>query len=497
MTPAACLARWENVGEAHRQGRVASQLPLSLPFHPRSFSRDEGAINRVVKAMSFRIAAIDAFEILDSRGYPTLRVGVRLEGGHVGIASVPSGASTGRHEAIELRDGNPTRYCGKGVLTAASNVQMLIQPHLKGFDARDQLTIDQSLIELDGSPDKSRLGANAILGVSMAVARAAALASGLPLYQHLGGSTARRLPVPMLNVINGGRHAENSLDFQEFMIIPHGAPTFSEALRYGAETFHALSAGLRRRGYSTAVGDEGGFAPNLKSADEACELIIEATRAAGLTPSRDIAIALDPAATSFWAKGRYALEKSNGGIIPQERLLEFYASLVNSYPIISIEDGFAEDDWEGFRAHTAMLGDRVQIVGDDLYATNPTLIRRGIEERATNSALIKLNQIGTISETIKAIEICRQAGWGYVISHRSGETEDTFIADFAVAMDGGQIKAGSLSRSERLAKYNRLIEIERELGSSAAYVNPFSKAQKPGPTLTHTDVNGQPLALLQ
>jgi enolase len=439
--------------------------------------------------MSFCIAAIDAFEILDSRGYPTLRVGVRLEGGHLGTASVPSGASTGRHEAIELRDGNPTRYRGKGVLTAASNVQMLIQPHLKGSDASDQVTIDQSLLELDGSPDKSRLGANAILGVSMAVARASAAAAGVPLYRHLGDSTARRLPVPMLNVINGGRHAENSLDFQEFMVVPHGAPTFSEALRYGAETFHALSAGLRKRGYSTAVGDEGGFAPNLKSADEACELIIEAIRAAGLTPNRDIAIALDPAATSFWTNGGYVLEKSKVGIMSQEKLLELYATLVNSYPIISIEDGFAEDDWEGFRAHTVMLGDRIQIVGDDLYATNPTLIRRGVEERATNAALIKLNQIGTISETIKAIEVCRQAGWRYVISHRSGETEDTFIADFAVVMDGGQIKAGSLSRSERLAKYNRLIEIERELGSSAIYVNPFRKARKPAPAPSHNDGN--------
>jgi enolase len=290
----------------------------------------------------------------------------------------------------------------------------------------------------------------------------------------------------MLNVINGGRHAENSLDFQEFMIVPHGAPTFSEALRYGAETFHALSAGLRKRGYSTAVGDEGGFAPNLKSVNEACELIIEAIRAAGLTPNRDIAIALDPAATSFWANGRYSL---NANIISREKLLELYASLVNSYPVISIEDGFAEDDWDGFRAHTAMLGDRIQIVGDDLYATNPILIRRGVEERATNSALIKLNQIGTVSETIKAIEMCRQAGWRYVISHRSGETEDTFIADFAVAMDGGQIKAGSLSRSERLAKYNRLIEVERDLGSSAVYVNPFRKAGKPA--VAHTDVNGE------
>jgi enolase len=432
-----------------------------------------------MKSTNLSIEEIDAFEILDSRGYPTLRVTVKLKGGDLGVVSVPSGASTGRYEAIELRDENPARYGGKGVLTAISNVRALIQPLLKGFDASLQKTIDQSLIELDGTRDKSRLGANAILGVSMAATRAAAAASDLPLYEYLGGSSARRLPVPMMNVINGGRHAENSLDFQEFMIVPHGAPTFDEAVRYGAETFHALRAGLHKRGYSTAVGDEGGFAPNLKSADEACDLIIEAICAAGLRPGDDIAIALDPAATSFWKNGRYVLEKSNGGMISRETLLELYARLVNSYPIISIEDGFAEDDWEAFHAHTAMLGDRIQIVGDDLYATNPTLIRRGIEEHATNAALIKLNQIGTVSETVKAIETCRVAGWQYIISHRSGETEDTFIADFAVAMGGGQIKAGSLSRSERLAKYNRLIEIERELGASALYESPFRSTRAP------------------
>ena len=427
--------------------------------------------------MSVKIESIDAFEILDSRGYPTLRVTVELEDGHCGTASVPSGASTGRYEAIELRDGDPTRYGGKGVLKAVSNVRTLIQPRLKGSDATLQTTIDESLIKLDGTGNKSCLGANAILGVSMAVARAAAAAADLPLYEYLGGPSACRLPVPMMNVINGGRHAENSLDFQEFMIVPHGAPTFSEALRYGAETFHALSATLHQRGYSTAVGDEGGFAPNLKSTDEACELIVEAIRTAGLTPGDDIALALDPAATSFCKDGRYALEKSKGGIVSREKLLELYVHLVDAYPILSIEDGFAEDDWEGFHAQTATLGDRIQIVGDDLYATNPALIGRGIEERATNSALIKLNQIGTVSETVKAIEMCRKADWQYVISHRSGETEDTFIADFAVAMNGGQIKAGSLSRSERLAKYNRLIEIERELASSAVYESPFRNTQ--------------------
>jgi enolase len=425
--------------------------------------------------MTHAIKAIDAFEILDSRGYPTLRVTVELESGHHGGASVPSGASTGQHEAIELRDGDAARYGGKGVLKAAANVRAVIQERLKGSDAADQSAIDRSLIDLDRTENKSNLGANAILGVSMAVARAAGAAAKLPLYEYLGGPSAHRLPIPMMNVINGGRHAANSLDFQEFMIVPHGAPTFAEALRYGAETFHALGARLHKAGYSTAVGDEGGFAPNLRSIDEACELIVEAIRAAGLRPGDDVAMALDPAASSFSKEGRYILERSNGKIISREALHELYRRLVDTYPIISIEDGFAEEDWEGFRAHTARLGDRIQIVGDDLYVTNPRFIRRGIDERATNAVLVKLNQIGTVSETIKAIEMCRKAGWQYVISHRSGETEDTFIADFAVAMGGGQIKTGSLSRSERLAKYNRLLEIERELASAAVYESPFGK----------------------
>jgi enolase len=426
--------------------------------------------------MAGKIKSIDAFEILDSRGNPTLRVTVELEDGHRGVASVPSGASTGAREAIELRDGDAARYRGKGVLKAISNVRTHISPRLKGFDAGLQAKVDEALIQLDGTENKSRLGANAILGVSMAVARAGAIAGNVPLYVYLGGAAARRLPVPMMNVINGGQHAENSLDFQEFMIVPHGAPTFSEAMRYGAETFQALRAALHKRGYSVAVGDEGGFAPNLRSTDEACELIIEAIRVAGFKPTDEIALALDPAATSFWKDGRYELAKSKGGIISREKLLELYRRLVDAYGIISIEDGFAEDDWDGFCAQTAMLGDRVQIVGDDLYVTNPALIQRGIQEQTTNSVLIKLNQIGTVSETVQAIETCRKASWGYIISHRSGETEDTFIADFAVAMNGGQIKAGSLCRSERLAKYNRLIEIERELGSAAVYESPFRKA---------------------
>jgi enolase len=401
-----------------------------------------------------------------------------LEDGHRGVASVPSGASTGAREAIELRDGDSARYRGKGVLKAISNVRTLIQPRLKGFDAGLQAKVDEALIQLDGTENKSRLGANAILGVSMAVARAGAIAANVPLYVYLGGGATHRLPVPMMNVINGGQHAENSLDFQEFMLVPHGAPTFSEAMRYGAETFQALRASLHKRGYSVAVGDEGGFAPDLRSADEACELIIEAIRVAGFKPADEIALALDPAATSFWKDGQYELAKSKGGIISREKLLELYRRLVDAYRIVSIEDGLAEDDWPGFHAQTAMLGDRVQIVGDDLYVTNPALIQRGIEERTTNAVLIKLNQIGTVSETVKAIDTCRKAGWRYIISHRSGETEDTFIADFAVAMNGGQIKAGSLCRSERLAKYNRLIEIERELGSSAVYDSPFRKVHQ-------------------
>ncbi len=429
-------------------------------------------------AVAVVIETIDAFEILDSRGYPTLRVVVTLENGQQGVASVPSGASTGRHEALELRDGDATRYGGKGVLKAVSHVRTIIRDHLLGAEVMSQETVDQALIALDGTENKSRLGANAILGVSMAVARAACAAKGIPLYEYLGTRSARRLPVPMMNVINGGRHAENSLDFQEFMIVPHGAPTFAEALRFGAETFHALRTALRKWGHSVAVGDEGGFAPNLSGSEEACEFIVQAIQSAGLRVGTDVAIALDPAATSFWNNEQYVFEKSSREAVSRQELLELYRRLVDAYPIVSIEDGFAEDDWDGFRLQTALQGNRIQIVGDDVYVTNPQFIRRGIEGRATNAALIKLNQIGTVSETIRAIEMCREAGWQYVISHRSGETEDTFISDFAVAMGGGQIKAGSLSRSERLAKYNRLLEIERELGPSAIYESPFSKFQQ-------------------
>jgi len=425
--------------------------------------------------MTSAIQTLSAYEILDSRGYPTLRVAATLADGQVGLASVPSGASTGRHEALELRDGDASRYGGKGVLKAVSNVNDVIRGRLTGMAAAPQEPIDAALIALDGTENKTKLGANSILGVSIAVARAAAASAGVPLYRYLGGSSAVRLPVPMMNVINGGRHAQNSLDFQEFMIVPHGALNFAEALRYGAETFHALHDLLHKAGYSTAVGDEGGFAPNLKSIEEACELIVAAIRKAGLRPGDDVAIALDPAASSFAEDGRYVFAKSGNKIVSRDELLALYNRLVDTYPIVSIEDGFAEDDWDGFRRQTAACGDRIQIVGDDLYVTNPRFIQKGIESSATNAVLIKLNQIGTVTETIKAVAMCRDAGWAYVISHRSGETEDTFIADFAVAMGGGQIKTGSLSRSERLAKYNRLLEIERELGSAAIYESPFLK----------------------
>ncbi len=420
-----------------------------------------------------KIESIRAIEILDSRGNPTIKTFVRLDNGITASASCPSGASTGEHEAVELRDGGRTRYNGKGVLKAVANVNELIAPLLIGMDAANQTEIDRLMIKLDGTANKSRLGANAILGVSMAVAHAAALGSGLPLYSYLGGPGARRLPVPMMNILNGGKHADNSVDFQEFMIMPFGADSFSEALRCGVETFHALKKILRDKGYSTAVGDEGGFAPSLKSNEEACEVIIAAIESAGYKPGKDIAIALDPAASSFFENGIYKVAKSGVGDKTTTDMIRLYGSWIDRYPIISIEDGLAENDWEGFRDQTASQGNRIQIVGDDIFVTNTKYIARGIHEKTANAALIKLNQIGTVTETIEAIELCRKAGWGFVISHRSGETEDTFIADFAVAMGGGQIKTGSASRSERIAKYNRLLEIDSELGKFAIFENPL------------------------
>jgi enolase len=422
-----------------------------------------------------KIASIRGLEILDSRGNPTVRVLLTLDDGTVASSSVPSGASTGEHEAVELRDGDKARFGGKGVVKAVANVNEQIAPKLVGFDPIRQSEIDKLLLQLDGSANKAKLGANAILGVSMAVAQAAAQMCGLPLYAYLGGVGATRLPVPMMNILNGGKHADNSVDFQEFMVMPIGAPSFAEALRYGAETFHALSKILKKKGYATSVGDEGGFAPNLKSNEEACEVIMEAIEAAGYKPGKDIAIALDPAASSFWAGGSYDLAKSGQGKKSSDEMIGLYQQWFMKFPIVSIEDGLDENDWSGFAKFTAAQGGRTQLVGDDIFVTNPDFIRRGIAEKAANAVLIKLNQIGTVSETVQAIALCREAGWGYVISHRSGETEDTFMADFAVAMGGGQIKTGSASRSERIAKYNRLLEIEAELGAAAEFRSPFGR----------------------
>jgi enolase len=424
--------------------------------------------------MNRKIHSVHALEILDSRGEPTLRIFVTLDDGTSACVSVPSGASTGVNEAVELRDGDKTRYGGRGVLRAVAHVNEIIAPKLIGMDPARQAEIDRAMIDLDGTPNKSRLGANAIVGVSMAVARVAAFALGLPLYRYLGGPGAVRMPVPMMNILNGGKHADNSMDFQEFMVMPLGAPMFAEALRWGSETFHALKEILQKRGYATSVGDEGGFAPHLQSNDEACEVIVEAIESAGYKPGRDVAIALDPAASAFFEDGAYNLAKSGQGRKTSAELTALYKTWVEKYPIVSIEDGLAESDWAGFREHTAVLGEKIQIVGDDIYVTNTRFITRGINEKTTNAVLIKLNQIGTVSETIAAIDLCRKAGWRFIISHRSGETEDTFLADFAVAMGGGQIKTGSACRSERIAKYNRLLEIEAELGKEAVFNNPLT-----------------------
>jgi enolase len=423
--------------------------------------------------MKRKIKDIRAMEILDSRGNPTVKAIVTLDNGITASASCPSGASTGENEAVELRDGGRTRYGGKGVLKAVANVNEIIAPVLIDMDPAHQAEIDRLMILLDGTQNKQRLGANAIVSVSMAVARVAALAAGLPLYAYMGGFGALRIPIPMMNILNGGKHADNSVDFQEFMIMPIGAPSFAEALRYGAQTFHALKDILSKEGYSTNVGDEGGFAPDLKSNDEACEVIIEAIEAAGFKPGKDIAIALDPAASSFFKNGVYNLAKSGQGKKTSDEMVAFYTTWVGKYPIVSIEDGLAESDWEGFRRQTASQGDKIQIVGDDIFVTNTKYITRGIQEKTANAVLIKLNQIGTVTETMEAIALCRKAGWGFVVSHRSGETEDTFIADFTVAMGGGQIKTGSVCRSERIAKYNRLLEIEAELGKAAIFENPL------------------------
>ena len=414
------------------------------------------------------ILQVRAREILDSRGNPTVEVEVWLEGGAFGRAAVPSGASTGTHEALELRDKDEKRYMGKGVLRAVENVNNIIAPELVGMESTAQAEIDELLIELDGTENKRRLGANAILGVSMAVAQASANEAGLPLYAYLGGVGARVLPVPLMNVINGGVHADNDLDLQEFMIVPLGAPTFAEALRYGAETYHTLKKVLKEKGYRTSVGDEGGFAPEVKGAKEALELMVRAIEEAGYRPGEDVALALDAAASEFFKDGKYVLS-GEGKILSAEELVAYYEELVNEFPIVSIEDGCAEDDWEGFKLLNERLGSRIQLVGDDIFVTNIKRLKRGISERVANAILIKLNQIGTVSETLEAIRLAHTSGWRAVISHRSGETEDTFIADLAVAVNSGQIKTGAPARSERVAKYNQLLRIEEDLGPAARF----------------------------
>jgi enolase len=415
-----------------------------------------------------RIDKITAREILDSRGNPTVEVDVRLRGGAFGRAAVPSGASTGEHEALELRDGKK-RYGGKGVQKAVEHVNRILAPKLKGRDARKQAEIDRFMIDLDGTPTKKRLGANAVLGVSLAVAKAAAAEAGEPLYRYLGGRGAVTLPVPMLNILNGGAHADSSVDLQEFMVVPVGARTFADGLRMGAEVFHSLKQTLKERGYVTAVGDEGGFAPNLPSNQDALELILVAIERAGYKPGRQIAIALDPASSEFYDGGEYVFRKSDGSLRSSAGMADFYADWVERYPIVSIEDGVAENDWAGWSALTRRIGKKTQLVGDDLFVTNVERLRRGIESGVANSILVKLNQIGTLTETLETIELAKQNGYTTVISHRSGETEDSTIADLAVAVNAGQIKTGAPSRGERTAKYNQLLRIEEELGKRAVY----------------------------
>src|ERR1022692_1174128 len=416
------------------------------------------------------IAAIHAREVLDSRGNPTIEAEVFLASGIIGRAIVPSGASTGEHEAVELRDGDNARFLGKGVLKAVENVNGEIAEALIGEDAGDQRALDQKMIKLDGTENKGRLGANAILAVSMAAARAAAASYGLPLYRYLGGSGANTLPTPMMNILNGGAHADNNVDFQEFMVMPVGAPSFHEALRWGVEVFHTLKGVLKKRGYNTAVGDEGGFAPSVKSNVEAIEVVLEAISKAGYKPGEEIAIALDPAASEFFQDGKYVFKKSDKSAKSSDEMVKFWAKWVNDYPIVSLEDGLAENDWDGWANLTKELGNKIQLVGDDLFVTNVQFLQEGIDKGVANSILIKVNQIGTVSETLDAIDLARRNAYTSVISHRSGETEDTFIADLAVATGAGQIKTGSASRTDRIAKYNQLLRIQEELGDSARFL---------------------------
>jgi len=423
------------------------------------------------------IAHIHAREILDSRGNPTVEVDVTLESGAFGRAAVPSGASTGEREAVELRDGDAQRYAGRGVQKAVEHVNTLIAQDIIGLEALDQPLVDQTLCRLDGTPTKGKLGANALLGVSLAVAKAAAEETGLPLYRYLGGAAARDLPVPLMNILNGGKHADNNVDFQEFMIVPVAGGRFAEALRIGVEVFHSLRAALKKRGYSTAVGDEGGFAPDLRSNEEAIELILEAATQAGYHPGRDLFVALDPAASEFYEDDRYRLLAGNKVELSREEMVDFYARWVQQYPIVSIEDGMAEGDWEGWALLTAALGDRVQLVGDDLFVTNAAILREGIARGIANAILIKVNQIGTLTETLEAIALAKRAAYATVISHRSGETEDATIADLAVAVNAGQIKTGSASRTDRTVKYNQLLRIEEALGPAARF--PGAEAFRP------------------
>jgi enolase len=416
-----------------------------------------------------RIEAVKAREILDSRGNPTVEVDLQLSGGARGRAAVPSGASTGEREALELRDGDIKRFLGKGVLKAVQNVNEVIAPRIRGIEATDQVSLDRLMIDLDGTENKSKLGANALLGVSMAACRASAQALGIPLYRYLGGTGARELPVPLMNFINGGAHADNALDIQEFMVIPAGAKNFAQALRMGAEIFHHLRRILKKKGYSTSVGDEGGYAPRLGSNEEALQCIMEAMAQAGYTPGRDAFLALDSAASGFYKNGFYGIKAGKKEKLSTDEMIDFYEDLVNRYPIKSLEDALAERDWDGWQKLTQRLGKRVQIIGDDIFVTNPKILRQGIEKGVANSILIKLNQIGTVTETLEAIEMARRAHYTAVVSHRSGETEDAFIADLAVAANVGQIKSGSASRSDRMAKYNQLLRIEEELGATAVF----------------------------
>jgi enolase 1/2/3 len=422
------------------------------------------------KAIMSNIAEIRARQVLDSRGNPTVEAEVWLQDGTVGRAIVPSGASTGEHEAVELRDGDKSQYVGKGVLKAVENVNGEIADALANFDAADQRTLDQKMIELDGTENKGRLGANAILAVSMAAARAAATCYETPLYRYLGGAGANTLPTPMMNILNGGAHADNNVDFQEFMVMPVGAPSFSEALRWGVEVFHTLKGVLKKRGYNTAVGDEGGFAPSVKSNVEGIEVVIEAIQQAGYKPGEEIAIALDPAASEFYQDGKYVFKKSDKSSKSSEEMVRFWSKWVNDYPIVSIEDGLAENDWEGWSLLTKEVGNKIQLVGDDLFVTNVQFLQEGINKGVANSILIKVNQIGTVSETLDAIDLARRNGYTAIISHRSGETEDTFIADLAVATGVGQIKTGSASRTDRIAKYNQLLRIEEALSGGARFL---------------------------